>query len=61
MEEQGWQDVPPGSALDGLLLRQPPGKDYRLLKMVTQPATPEQFACLGNRAPGGKSCNVEIR
>jgi hypothetical protein len=44
--------VPPGSALEGLLLPQPPGKDYRLLKIVTQPATPEQFARLGNnRAP----------
>jgi len=29
-----------------------PGKDYRLLKIVTQPATPDQFARLGNdRAP----------
>jgi len=51
-EEQGWEDVPPGSALEGLLLPQPPGKDYRLLKIVTQPATPEQIARLGNdRAP----------
>ena len=51
-EEQGWEDVPPGSALEGLLLPQPPGKDYRLLKIVTQPATAEQFARLGNdRAP----------
>lgn len=51
-EEQGWEDVPPGSSLDGLLLPQPPGKDYRLLKVVTQPATPEQLARLGNdRAP----------
>src|SRR3954447_12451188 len=51
-EEQGWEDVPPGSALEGLLLPQPPGKDYRLLKIVTQPATPEQLARLGNdRAP----------
>ena len=45
--EQGWEDVPPG-----LLLPQPPGKDYRLLKIVTQPATPAQLARLGNdRAP----------
>jgi len=44
--------VPTGSALEGLLLPQPPGKDYRLLKIVTQPATPEQVARLGNdRAP----------
>jgi hypothetical protein len=50
--EQGWEDVPPGSALQGLLLPQPPGKDYRLLKIVTQPATPDQIARLGNdRAP----------
>jgi hypothetical protein len=50
--EQEWEDVPPGSALEGLLLPQPPGKDYRLLKIVTQPATPEQIARLGNhRAP----------
>lgn len=50
--EQGWQDVAPGSTLDGLLLPQPPGKDYRLLKIVTQPATPGQIARLGNdRAP----------
>jgi hypothetical protein len=51
-EEQGWEDVPPGTALEGLLLPQPPGKAYRLLKIVTQPATPEQLARLGNdRAP----------
>ena len=50
--EQGWEDLPPGSALEGLLLPQPPGKDYRLLKVVTQPATPDQIARLGNdRAP----------
>ncbi len=46
--EQGWEDVPPGSALEGLLLPQPPGKEYRLLKIVTQPATPDQCARLGN-------------
>ncbi|MGN6643554.1 MAG: hypothetical protein ACTHKU_11210, partial [Verrucomicrobiota bacterium] len=50
--EQGWEDVPPESALEGLLLPQPPGKSYRLLKIVTQPATPDQIARLGNdRAP----------
>src|SRR5579862_8588811 len=50
--EQGWEDVPQGSCLEGLLLPQPPGKDYRLLKIVTQSATPEQIARLGNdRAP----------
>lgn len=46
--EQGWEDVPPGSSLEGLLLPQPPGKDYRLLKIVTQPATEDQVARLGN-------------
>ena len=51
-EEQGWEDMRPGSALEGLLLPRPPGKDYRLLKIVTQPATPDQLARLGNdRAP----------
>lgn len=50
--EQGWEDITPGSALEGLLLPQPPGKDYRLLKIVIQPATPAQLAHLGNdRAP----------
>ena len=50
--EQGYEDVPPGSSLEGLLLPQPPGKSYRLLKIVTQPATPDQIARLGNdRAP----------
>ena len=49
---QGYEDVPPGSALQGLLLPQPPSKEYRLLKIVTQPATAEQIARLGNnRAP----------
>jgi hypothetical protein len=50
--QQNYEDVPAGSALGGLLLPTPPGKDYRLLKVLTQPATPEQFARLGNdRAP----------
>ena len=49
---QGYEDLPPDSRLEGLLLPQPPGKEYRLLKIVTQPATPEQLARLGNdRAP----------
>jgi hypothetical protein len=52
---QNWEDVPAGSSLDGLLLPLTTGKngkDYRLLKVVTQPATPEQIARLGNdRAP----------
>ena len=34
---QNWKDVPAGSALEGLLLPTPPGKDYRLLKVVTRP------------------------
>lgn len=46
--EQGWEDVAPNSSLDGLLLPQPPGKQYRLLKVVTQQATPEQEKRLGN-------------
>ena len=51
-EEQGWEELPPDSALEGLLLPQPPGKTYRLLKIVTQPASAEQMAKLGNdRAP----------
>jgi hypothetical protein len=50
--EQGWEDLPSGKALEGLLLPQPPGKQYRLLKIVTQPATADQIARLGNdRAP----------
>jgi hypothetical protein len=51
-DEQGWENLPPGSSLEGLLLPKPPGKDYRLLKIVTQPATHDQIARLGNdRAP----------
>jgi hypothetical protein len=50
--EQNWEDVPAYSAVEGLLLPQPPGKEYRLLKVVTQPATIEQIARLGSdRAP----------
>lgn len=50
--QQNYEDVPPGTALEGLLLPTPPGKQYRLLKIVTQAATPEQIARLGNdRAP----------
>ena len=41
-DAQGYEDVTPGS----------PGKEYRLLKVVTQPATADQLARLGNdRAP----------
>ncbi|MGB8166853.1 MAG: hypothetical protein WCF18_05140 [Chthoniobacteraceae bacterium] len=45
---QNWASVPPESAMEGLLLPSPPGKDYRLLKIVTQPATQEQSDRLGN-------------
>lgn len=45
---QAWVTVPPDTALEGLLLPTPPGKDYRLLKIVTQAATPEQADRLGN-------------
>ena len=45
---QNWEDVPVGSSLEGLLLPRPPGKSYRLLKVVTQDATPEQIVRLGN-------------
>lgn len=49
---QSHEDTPEGSALEGLLLPSPPGKDYRLLKVLTQPATAEQCARWGNdRAP----------
>lgn len=50
--QQNWEDTPAGSALEALLLPTPPGKAYRLLKVLTQPATPDQLARLGNdRAP----------
>lgn len=45
---QNWAEVPAGSRLEGLLLPPPPGKEYRLLKVVTQAATPEQIERLGN-------------
>ncbi len=49
---QGWEDLPEDSSLAGLLLPIPPGKNYRLLKVLTQPATAEQLNRLGNdRAP----------
>ena len=46
--QQNWEDVPPGTSMEGLLLPRPPGKNYRLLKVVTQAATTEQMARLGN-------------
>lgn len=49
---QNWEDLPDGSSLEGLLLPPPPGKDYRLVKVVTRAATPDEFQRLGNdRAP----------
>jgi len=33
--QQNWEDLPAGSALEGLLLPRPPGKDCRLLKVVS--------------------------
>jgi hypothetical protein len=47
-DEQGWEDVPPGSAIEGLLLTQPPGKIIASSKSSRGPATPEQLARLGN-------------
>ena len=50
--QQNWEDVPAETALEGLLLPTPPGKDYRPLKVVTQAATADQLERLGNnRAP----------
>ena len=46
--EQNWEEVPANSTMEGLLLPRPPGKNYRLLKVVTQPAAPEQIVRLGN-------------
>lgn len=45
---QNWEDVPAHSAMEGLLLPRPAGKDYRLVKVVTQAATADQTARLGN-------------
>ncbi len=50
--QQNWAQFPAPAALEALLLPQPPGKAYRLLKVLTQPATPDQLARLRNdRAP----------
>ncbi len=46
--QQNWEDVPTGSTMQGLLLPTPPGKEYRLLKVLTQPASEDQIARLGN-------------
>lgn len=45
---QGWEDVPEGSSMEGILLPPPPGKDYRLLKVVTQAARAARELALGN-------------
>ena len=45
---QSWEDVAPGSTMQGMLLPQPPGKDYRLLKVVTTDGGPERSAQFGN-------------
>lgn len=47
-KQQHYEDLPAGSALHGLLLPRPPGKDYRLVKVLTQQASPEQFRRMGN-------------
>jgi len=39
---------PAGTRLEGLLLAPPAGKDYRLLKIVTRAATPDEYTRLGN-------------
>jgi hypothetical protein len=50
--QQNFEEVTPDSVMEGLLLPSPAGKDYRLLKVVTQPATAAQMQHLGNdRAP----------
>ena len=57
--EQNWEEVPAGTAMEGLLLPRPPGKEYRLLKVVTQEATAEQAARLGNnRVPILRRCEA---
>ncbi|MFZ4681703.1 MAG: hypothetical protein ACOYMS_04305 [Terrimicrobiaceae bacterium] len=43
-----WDDIPAGQAIEALLEPQPDGKDYRLLKVVTREATPEELARFGN-------------
>lgn len=68
---QNWEAVPAGTTLQGLLLPEETakktGKPYRLLKVVTQDATAEQAARLGNDRvpvfgvvePSGKIRRVE--
>ncbi len=45
---QNWETLRAPAAMEGLLLPKPPGKDYRLLKVLTQAATAEQMERLGN-------------
>ena len=49
---QNWEDTAPDTALQGLLLPEEiakkTGEPYRILKVVTQPATEEQSSRLGN-------------
>jgi hypothetical protein len=45
---QNWEELPAGYAIQGLLLPTPPGKEYRLLKVVTVAASPAEVARLGN-------------
>ena len=45
---QSWEDVAAGAAMQGLLLPMPPGKDYRLLKVVTTDGGPRRAALFGN-------------
>ena len=47
-KELTWFDVPAGEVVAGVLEQAPPGKDYRLLKVATRPATPEEFSVAGN-------------
>jgi hypothetical protein len=46
--QQHREVAPEGAAMEGLLLPTPPGKQCRLLKVVTQPASAEQKTRLGN-------------
>lgn len=45
---QNWETLAEPAAMEGLLLPQPAGKDYRLLKVLTQAASAAQIRRLGN-------------
>jgi hypothetical protein len=45
---QSWETLRSKSSMQGLLLPQPQGKSYRLLKVVTTDAGPKRTARLGN-------------